>query len=101
MTTAAQYRRISKARLCGLAGATFFAATGFAGCSALFPPLLLITVPAALLAPVLIFFRYRRALSGPCPYCGAKGGPAVAAFDCRNCRKRILLSESAFVRAPQ
>lgn len=101
MNAAAQYRPISAFQLFGLTSGAFFLMTAFAGCSAVFPPLLIITLPGIIAVPAIVFMLYRKALCGPCPYCGGKCGPAFRAFDCRNCRKRILLSAGAFARVPE
>ncbi len=60
-----EYRRISKLQLCGIAGGAFFVSCVFAGCSAIFPPLLIITVPAALVAPFAVAFGFRHAIFRP------------------------------------
>jgi hypothetical protein len=94
----AEYRTPSAAELLGIAVIVFFIAAGFAGCSILFPPLLLISVPAVVAAPIAAFVVLRKQISGPCPYCGAEAGPARKPFDCRACGRRVLIADGAFVR---
>jgi hypothetical protein len=94
----AEYRRQPILELIVIAAGIFFAAVGFAGCSVMFPPLLLISVPAVFIAPIVVFVMLRKQISGPCPYCGADAGPSRKPFTCRACRKRVLIANGAFVR---
>ena len=93
-----EYRRQPPLELLVIAAGIFFAAVGFAGCSVLFPPLLLISVPTVFIAPIVAFVMLRKQIKGPCPYCGAQAGPSRKPFTCRACRKRVLIAHGAFIR---
>lgn len=97
----ADYRHPSVAELLGITVTIFFVAAGFAGCSILFPPLLIISVPLVFAAPTMAFLMLRKQINGPCPYCGVEAGPSRKPFDCGACGKRILIAKDAFVRVVQ
>jgi hypothetical protein len=92
------YRRAPMLEVVGIAVGVFFAAAAFAGCTLMFPPLLLISVPAVFLAPIVVVSILRKAIKGPCPYCGANIGPSYKPFNCGACKKRVLVNDGAFAR---
>ncbi len=94
------YRRASWFEVFGIACLAFFIACGFAGCSLLFPPLLILSLPAILLAPALAAWQFKGAVKGPCPYCGARCGPASRPFNCRSCKRRVLVTPTSLSRIP-
>ncbi len=98
----AAYQRITSSELLGFAILAPFMMLAFAGCSLFIPVVGWVLLPFAILGipttPFIVYFLYRRAVRGPCPYCGAKCGAQYRAFTCRACRKRVLVSESAFTK---
>ena len=63
----------------------------------------LAAIGAWLLVPIMPFYFYfsqRKSIAGPCPYCGARRVSAKP-FDCKACKKRVLVRDGAFVRVPE
>jgi predicted amidophosphoribosyltransferase len=98
--TANPYRRASWFDKLGIAALIFFVGAGMSACGLIFLPVLPFSVPLMLFGPVLVLVMYRRAIKGPCPYCGAKQGPMARAFTCRNCKRRVLVTRDALIRVP-
>ncbi|HVC44522.1 MAG TPA: hypothetical protein VND20_06855 [Candidatus Binataceae bacterium] len=46
------------------------------------------------------YFMFRKAVKGPCPYCGKKAGPVYRPFNCRVCRQRVIVDAKGMSRLP-